>query len=99
MLFFKWHSHSWSTRGRDLAATTRRQEHGARGRRHVRSKSPRRRNSLYYTDKNKLRIDVPAGSPNVKVATFTVNKDAGGAEAGVERKSRRERRTERSNTR
>ena len=40
--------------------------------------------SLYYTDKSKLRIDVTASSPNVKVATFTVNKDAGGAEAGVE---------------
>jgi hypothetical protein len=40
--------------------------------------------SLYYTDKNKLRIDVTASSPNVKVATFTANKDAGGAEAGVE---------------
>jgi low affinity Fe/Cu permease len=40
--------------------------------------------SLYYTDKNKLRIDVTASSPTVKVATFTVNKDAGGAEAGVE---------------
>ena len=40
--------------------------------------------SLYYTDKNKLRIDVTVSSPTVKVATFTVNKDAGGAEAGVE---------------
>ena len=40
--------------------------------------------SLYYTDKSKLRIDVMASSPNVKVASFTVNKDAGGAEAGVE---------------
>lgn len=40
--------------------------------------------SLYYTDKNKLRIDVTASSPSVKVATFSVNKDAGGAEAGVE---------------
>lgn len=40
--------------------------------------------SLYYTDKNKLRVDVTASSPSVKAATFTVNKDAGGAEAGVE---------------
>ena len=40
--------------------------------------------SLYYTDKNALVVDVTASSPNVKVATFTVNKDAGGAEAGVE---------------
>ena len=40
--------------------------------------------SLYYTDKNALVIDVTASSPTVKVATFTVKKDAGGAEAGVE---------------
>jgi hypothetical protein len=40
--------------------------------------------SLYYTDKNALSIDVMASSPTVKPATFTVNKDAGGAEAGVE---------------
>ena len=40
--------------------------------------------SLYYTDKNALLIDVTASSPNVKVATFSVKKDAGGAEAGVE---------------
>jgi ABC-type multidrug transport system ATPase subunit len=36
------------------------------------------------TDKNKLRIDVTASSPNVKVATFTVNLNAGGPAAGVE---------------
>ncbi len=40
--------------------------------------------SLYYTDKNVLVVDVMATSPGVKVATFTVKKDAGGAEAGVE---------------
>ena len=40
--------------------------------------------SLYYNDKNALVVDVAASSPTVKVATFTVNKDAGGAEAGVE---------------
>ena len=40
--------------------------------------------SLYYTDKNALVVDVMASSPNVKPATFTVKKDSGGAEAGVE---------------
>ncbi len=40
--------------------------------------------SLYYTDKNALLIDVMASAPEVKRATFTVKKDAGGAEAGVE---------------
>lgn len=40
--------------------------------------------SLYYTDKNALVVDVMASAPNVKPATFTVKKDAGGAEAGVE---------------
>lgn len=40
--------------------------------------------SLYYTDKNALVVDVMASSPSVKPATFTVKKDAGGAEAGVE---------------
>jgi hypothetical protein len=40
--------------------------------------------SLYYTDKNALVVTVAASSPGVKVATFTVKKDAGGAEAGVE---------------
>ena len=40
--------------------------------------------SLYYTDKNALVVDVTASSPTVKVATFTVTKNAGGAEAGVE---------------
>ena len=40
--------------------------------------------SLYYTDKNTLVVDVMASAPNVKPATFTVKKDAGGAEAGVE---------------
>ena len=40
--------------------------------------------SLYYTDKNALVVDVTASSPGVKVATFTVKKDAGGSEAGVE---------------
>ncbi len=40
--------------------------------------------SLYYTDMNALVVDVMASSPSVKTATFTVTKDAGGAEAGVE---------------
>ncbi len=40
--------------------------------------------SLYYTDKNALVLDVTASSPTVKVATFSVKKGAGGAEAGVE---------------
>ena len=40
--------------------------------------------SLYYTDKNALTVDVTASSPTTKPATFTVHKDAGGAEAGVE---------------
>lgn len=40
--------------------------------------------SLYYTDKNVLVVDVIASAPDVKPATFTVKKDAGGAEAGVE---------------
>ncbi|MEP7223806.1 MAG: hypothetical protein ABI783_02455 [Actinomycetota bacterium] len=40
--------------------------------------------SLYYTDTNALVVDVMASSPNVKLATFTVKKDAGNAEAGVE---------------
>jgi hypothetical protein len=40
--------------------------------------------SLYYTDKNALVVDITASSPNVKPATFTVKKDSGGAEAGVE---------------
>ena len=40
--------------------------------------------SLYYTDKNALVLDVTASSPTVKVATLTVRKGAGGAEAGVE---------------
>ena len=40
--------------------------------------------SLFYTDKNALVIDVTASAPGVKAATFTVKKDAGGAEAGVE---------------
>jgi hypothetical protein len=40
--------------------------------------------SLYYTGKNKLRVDVFASSPTAKVATFTVRKDAAGAEAGIE---------------
>ena len=40
--------------------------------------------SLFYTDKNALSVDVMASSPNVQPATFTVQKAAGGAEAGVE---------------
>ncbi len=40
--------------------------------------------SLYYTDKNALVVNITASSPTVKIATFTVKKDAGGAEAGVE---------------
>ena len=45
---------------------------------------PVNRYSLYYNDKNALVIDVTAGAAGVKPATFTVRKDAGGAEAGVE---------------
>lgn len=40
--------------------------------------------SLYYVDKNALVVDVTASSPSVKPATFTVKKDAGGAEGGGE---------------
>jgi hypothetical protein len=40
--------------------------------------------SLYYTDKNALVVDVTASAPDVGPATFSVKKDAGGAEAGVE---------------
>lgn len=40
--------------------------------------------SLYYTDKNELVVDITAGAKDVKPATFSVKKDAGGAEAGVE---------------
>jgi hypothetical protein len=40
--------------------------------------------SLYYTDKNALVVDVTASATGVKPATFTVKKDSGGAEAGVE---------------
>jgi hypothetical protein len=40
--------------------------------------------SLYYTDKNELVVKVTASAPGVKPATFTVKKDAAGAEAGVE---------------
>lgn len=40
--------------------------------------------SLYYTDKNELTVDVTASASGVGPATFTVKKDAGGAEAGVE---------------
>jgi hypothetical protein len=40
--------------------------------------------SLYYTDKNQLVVEVTASAAGVKPATFTVKKDAGGAEAGVE---------------
>lgn len=40
--------------------------------------------SLYYTDQNELVVDVMASSPGVKPATFSVKKDSGGAEAGVE---------------
>ncbi len=39
---------------------------------------------LYYTDKNALVLAVVASSPAAKPATFTIKKDAGGAEAGVE---------------
>jgi len=45
---------------------------------------PDNKYSLYRTDKNALVVDVMASSPAVKPATFTVHKDAGGAEAGVE---------------
>ena len=40
--------------------------------------------SLYYLDKNALKIDIVASANGVKPATFTIKKDAGGAEAGVE---------------
>ncbi len=40
--------------------------------------------SLYYLDKNALKIDIIASAKGVKPATFTIRKDAGGAEAGVE---------------
>jgi len=40
--------------------------------------------SLYYLDKNALVVDITASAPDVKPATFTVKKDSGGAEAGVE---------------
>lgn len=40
--------------------------------------------SLYYTDKNALTVNVTASAAGVKQATFTVKKDSGGAEAGVE---------------
>lgn len=40
--------------------------------------------SLYYLDKNALVVDITASAKGVKPATFTIKKDAGGAEAGVE---------------
>lgn len=40
--------------------------------------------SLYYLDKNALTVDIVASAKGVKPATFTIKKDAGGAEAGVE---------------
>ncbi len=40
--------------------------------------------SLYYTDKNALVVDIVASASGLKPATFTVKKDSGGAEAGVE---------------
>jgi len=40
--------------------------------------------SLYYNDKNELYVAVTASAAGVKPATFTVRKDSGGAEAGVE---------------
>lgn len=40
--------------------------------------------SLYYLDKNALRVDIEASVAGVKPARFAVRKDAGGAEAGVE---------------
>lgn len=40
--------------------------------------------SLYYTDKNALVIDITASATGLKPATFSVKKDAGGAEKGVE---------------
>jgi len=45
---------------------------------------PVNRYSLYYTDKNALVVDLTASAAGVKQATFSVKKDAGGAEAGVE---------------
>lgn len=45
---------------------------------------PVNRYGLFYSDKNALVVDVTASAPGVKPATFTVRKDAGGAEAGVE---------------
>ena len=40
--------------------------------------------SLYHTAKNALDVEVTVSSPDVKPATATVQKDAAGAEAGVE---------------
>jgi len=48
------------------------------------SHDPVNGNSLDHNDKNALTINATASSPTTKVATFTVNKGAGGAEAGVE---------------
>ncbi len=45
---------------------------------------PVNRYSLFYTDKGAMTINVSASSRGLKVATFTVKKAAGGAEAGVE---------------
>lgn len=40
--------------------------------------------SLYYTDKNRLVVEVTAKAVGAGPTMFTVKKDAGGAEAGVE---------------
>lgn len=45
---------------------------------------PDNKYGLYRTDKNALVIEVTASAPGAKPATFTVKKDSGGAEAGVE---------------
>jgi hypothetical protein len=45
---------------------------------------PDNKYSLYRTDKNALVINVEASTPGLKPASFTVHKDSGGAEAGVE---------------
>jgi hypothetical protein len=37
-------------------------------------------NGMYFTGKNKMIFDVQISSPEFKVATLKINKDAGGAE-------------------
>ena len=40
--------------------------------------------SLYYLDKNALKVAITASASGVRPASFSLKKDAGGAEAGVE---------------